>query len=112
MTTGSTVNTVIWNKVMVGAVNANATLILAANAKRIGAMFNLDCAVSDTCVLIKDENNTNDEGIILFREGLGVAVYSDARYEMTIFNVNRGAIYIWKHSGADVNVYATEYENA
>lgn len=109
MSVGTNINTVTWNKSTELIETGDAIQILPENLNRVGLIITLDCMVTDTCVIIKDENNNDDEGITLFREGVGVAIFNRLDYEMRADAINRNALYAWKHSGADVTLYITEY---
>jgi hypothetical protein len=109
MTIQSIKNLVTWEKSSELILTGDAVEILPANPRRVGLIITLDCEVSDTCIIIKDENNNDDLGVTLFREGVGVAVFARLEYEMKIEAVHQGALYAWKHSGADATLYITEY---
>lgn len=109
MTVGTNINTVTWEKTSELIITGNAVEILPANPDRIGLIITLDCEVTDTCIVIKDENNNDDLGVKLFREGVGVAIFDNITYTMDSNAVNQGALYAWKHSGSDATLYITEY---
>ena len=62
MSIGTNINMVVWNKSSELIITGDAIEILPANNKRVGVTITLDCAVTDTCIVIKDVNNNDDMG--------------------------------------------------
>jgi hypothetical protein len=110
MTIGTNTNIITWASSTV-MITGTPALVLAANTERAGALFEMDCSSTDACILLKTTSNTVNEGIALYREGVGVAIFQILEYEITPGKLYTGDVWAWKQSGTDTNLYITEYQS-